>query len=55
MNIHDKINQRMQYKVGGYLETIKCNPRWPSRDMILFPSNLKYGGWRNTCYDFRKV
>lgn len=51
MNIDQRINFRMKQSVRNYYLT------WLSYDMRandLLPSNLKHGGYRNTCYDFRK-
>lgn len=51
MNIHQKINYRMMNIVRDYYMTWQY---FELRANDCFPSNLKHGGFRNTCFDYRK-
>lgn len=53
LDVHAKINYRMSLKVYGYSEILRWNSNIKYRSLETFPSNLKYGGWRNTAYDYR--
>lgn len=51
MNIDQRINYKMMKILRDY------NLTWVYFDLRandLVPSSLKYGGYRNTCYDFRR-
>lgn len=52
--IDEIINHRQRKLVLAYIEMIKLGWKNQSRLNRIMPSNLKYGGHRNTCYDLKQ-
>lgn len=57
MNVHEKINEKQGEIVRLYLQALfRTSKDHPLYDLFAknMPRNLRYGGFRNTCYDFTK-
>ena len=56
MSIHRKINLRQSVLIDTYLTAMFWDTARPLKEVMFkeIPKNMRYGGFRNTCYDIRE-